>query len=89
MNLRKPRPPNSNSFSPDAERNQQQYSRCQARHHYLLWPPPLNTGTTFTVGTNFVSEPGFEGLTYSFDYGNARFVLLDQFTPPSGASHSS
>ena len=24
---------------------------------------------------------GFGGLCYAFDYGNARFVLLDQFTP--------
>jgi hypothetical protein len=51
--------------------------------------PPANTGTTFTVGSNFNSPSAdFAGLTYSFDYDNARFVLLDQFTPPSGASHS-
>ncbi len=51
--------------------------------------PPANTGTTFTVGSNFASSSAdFAGLTYSFDYKNARFVLLDQFTPPSGASHS-
>jgi hypothetical protein len=51
--------------------------------------PPVNTGTTFTVGSNFVSSSAdFAGLTYSFDYKNARIVMLDQFTPPSGASHS-
>ena len=51
--------------------------------------PPANTNTTFTVGTNFASPSAdFAGLTYSFDYDNARFVLLDQFAPPSGASHS-
>ena len=50
--------------------------------------PPAKSGTTFTVGTNFVSEPTMEGLTYSFDYGNARFVLIDQFTKPSGTAHS-
>jgi hypothetical protein len=31
---------------------------------------------------------GFAGLDYAFDYGNARFVLLDQFTPKTGASHA-
>jgi hypothetical protein len=51
--------------------------------------PPLNTNGTFTVGSNFVSSSAdFAGLTYSFDYKNARIVMLDQFTPPSGASHS-
>jgi hypothetical protein len=51
--------------------------------------PPANTGTAFAVGSNFASSSAdFAGLTYSFDYKNARFVLLDQFTPPSGASHS-
>lgn len=50
--------------------------------------PPANTNTTFTAGGNFASEPGFEGLTYSFDYNNMRIVMLDQFTPSSGASHS-
>lgn len=67
-----------NNNTPDAKRVTTTY----------YGPPPVNTGTPFTIGTNFVSKPGFEGLTYSFDYGNTRFVLLDQFTPPSGSSHS-
>jgi hypothetical protein len=51
--------------------------------------PQANTNSTFTIGSNFTSPSSdFTGLTYSFDYRNARFVLLDQFTPPSGASHS-
>ena len=54
--------------------------------------PPLNTNGTYTVGSNFVSFPaannGYDGLFYSFDYQNARFVLMDQFTPTDGASHS-
>ncbi len=54
--------------------------------------PPLNTNGTFTVGSNFVSYPaannGYSGLFYSFDFDNARFVLMDQFTPADGASHS-
>ena len=47
-----------------------------------------NTNGTFSVGSNFASEPTMEGLTYSFDYDNARFVLIDQFTKPAGTSHS-
>jgi len=50
--------------------------------------PQANTYGTFTVGSNFASEPGFEGLTYSFDYNNVRIVMIDQFTVPSGTSHS-
>jgi hypothetical protein len=54
-----------------------------------VFGPQTNTNTTFPVGTNFNSSSAdFAGLTYSFDYDNARIVLLDQFTPPSGASHS-
>ena len=52
-------------------------------------PPPANTNSTFTVGTNFSSptaiDPNYAGLTYSFDYDNARFVLLDGFTIPNVA----
>jgi hypothetical protein len=53
-----------------------------------IYGPQGNTNSTFTVGSNFVSEPTMTGLTYSFDYNNARFVMIDQFTKPSGASHS-
>jgi hypothetical protein len=47
---------------------------------------PVPGGAPFQVGSNFSSPVGntgtenaLEGLTYSFDYKNARFVLLDQF----------
>jgi 3',5'-cyclic AMP phosphodiesterase CpdA len=50
-------------------------------------PPPANDNTTFVVGSNF-SSPASDPDSYSFDYENARFLLLDQFTPPSGTSHS-
>ncbi len=51
--------------------------------------PAVETGTVFTVGNNF-SSPSVSllGLSYSFDYRNARFVLLDQFTPANGSSNS-
>ena len=49
-------------------------------------PFPSQTGVPFTVGSNFNSPSisGLSGLTYSFDYNNARFVLLDQFTRTDG-----
>ena len=53
-----------------------------------IYGPQANTNGIFCVGSNFASEPDFEGLTYSFDYDNTRFVLIDQFTMPSGTSHS-
>jgi hypothetical protein len=51
-------------------------------------PFPKPEGSPFTIGTNF-STPDpkttknldWSGLSYSFDYNNARFVLLDQFAP--------
>jgi hypothetical protein len=51
-----------------------------------LQPFPVKTGSTFSVGaTNFSSPTNASnnllGLSYSFDVNNARFVLIDQFTP--------
>jgi hypothetical protein len=47
--------------------------------------PDAEVGFPFAVGSKF-SSPNFiftgvstQGLTYSFDYNNARFMLLDQF----------
>lgn len=49
---------------------------------------PSTRRPAFTVGHNFSSPTLFsgalKGLTYSFDLENARFVLLDQFTPVGG-----
>jgi hypothetical protein len=48
-----------------------------------------NSNKPFTVGSNFSSPNAeFAGLTYSFDYENARVVLLDQFTPADGSPHT-
>ncbi len=51
-------------------------------------PFPAVIGNAFTMGTNYSTpDPGtaggndWTGLSYSFDFGNARFVMLDQFTP--------
>lgn len=45
-----------------------------------------NTGSTFTLGSNFNSPTSdLDGLSYAFDYSNARFVFLDQFSYPNSA----
>jgi hypothetical protein len=59
--------------------------------------PAAVSGAPFSMGMNF-SEPSsvltgtgntvWDGLSYSFDYNNARFVLLDQFMRADGASAS-
>jgi hypothetical protein len=51
--------------------------------------PAKKTGSPFTLGSNFRSPAeNLKGLSYSFDYSNARFVLLDQFTPPDNAPNT-
>jgi hypothetical protein len=55
-------------------------------------PAPAVSGAPFAVGTISAAPAapaGFTGLDYAFDYGNARFVLLDQFTPTTGTTHAS
>jgi hypothetical protein len=49
-------------------------------------PFPTKTGSGFPLGSNFSSPSvgGLAGLSYSFDYHNSRFVLLDQFTRTNG-----
>lgn len=65
---------------------------------------PTKSGSTFTLGSNFsspsattIGQTGYTsnltGLSYSFDYQNARFVLIDQFTPadskgPDGTAYN-
>jgi hypothetical protein len=57
--------------------------------------PPANTGAPFTIGTSFSSPAtattatGLIGLSYSFVYSNARFVMLDQFTRTDGTGSGS
>ncbi len=51
--------------------------------------PAKKTGSPFTLGSNFSSPAeNLKGLSYSFDYMNARLVLLDQFTPSDGAANT-
>ena len=54
-------------------------------------PIPSKSGSSFTLGSNFSSpDPwgtgNLKGLSYSFDYEDSRFVLLDQFTPTDSNS---
>lgn len=50
--------------------------------------PQTQGGGSHVVGALHFSSPGdnLKGLSYSFDYRNARFVLLDQFTRTDGTS---
>ena len=51
--------------------------------------PVTPNGSPFVVGSSFSSpSTALAGLSYSFDYGNARFVLLDQFTPADGSANT-
>lgn len=52
--------------------------------------PAPAPGSIFAMGSNFSSpSPGTTGLSYSFDYNNARFVLLDQFINFAGTASAS
>ncbi len=56
--------------------------------------PPVAKGSPFTLGKILGSpDPdgtgNLKGLSYAFDYHNARFVLLDQFVPLDGGVASS
>lgn len=48
-------------------------------------PTPAKSGSAFTMGSNFASigspSGNLAGLSYGFDFNNARFVLIDQFKP--------
>jgi hypothetical protein len=50
--------------------------------------PAGKTGSAFTVGSGFSSpSTPLSGLSYTFTYNNATFVLLDQFTPPDSSAN--
>ena len=49
------------------------------------FPQTRGLGSNVVGATNFSSpSANLNGLSYSFDYENARFMLLDQFTPTDG-----
>ena len=51
--------------------------------------PKKKSPAAFTVGSGFASpRTNLKGLTYTFTYNNATFVLLDQFTPTDGITNT-
>jgi hypothetical protein len=51
--------------------------------------PVPNSGSLFASGYNLSSpSTSLYGLSYAFDFNNARFVLLDQFTPPDSTTNT-
>lgn len=51
--------------------------------------PRPSSGTSFALGASYSSpSAALTGLSYAFDYGNARLVLLDQFTPADGSTNT-
>jgi hypothetical protein len=51
--------------------------------------PVPKSGATFVTGVDFSSpSQSLLGLSYSFSYDNATFVLLDQFTPPDNSPNT-
>jgi hypothetical protein len=53
-----------------------------------LYPQTIGSGSYVYGASNFSSPFNtLNGLSYSFDYNNARFVLLDQFTRTDGTNY--
>ena len=57
-------------------------------------PAMPDPGSSFQAGVNFSSPDAtvtgdLRGLSYSFDFETARFILLDQFTPAAPATSGS
>jgi hypothetical protein len=51
--------------------------------------PARKTGPAFALGTHFSSpRENVKGLSYAFDYENARFVLMDQHRPLDNGPNS-
>ncbi len=67
--------------------NHEGKTQASAQTFQTLYPQTRNKGANVFGATNFSSPlPALEGLSYSFDHKNARFVLLDQFTRADGSS---
>ena len=51
--------------------------------------PVPNMNSLFALGYNFSSPSNaLNGLSYAFDFNNARLILLDQFTPADNSTNS-
>jgi hypothetical protein len=66
-------------------RGNHESSKDAALHFQTLFPQTQGSGPDVFGAKNFSSPfASLKGLSYSYDYGNARFVLLDQFTRTDG-----
>jgi hypothetical protein len=62
-------------------RGNHESSQAAALRFQTLYPQTIGSGDHVVGATNFSSpQATLNGLSYSFDFDNARFVLLDQFT---------
>ncbi len=64
-------------------------SQIAAAEFQTLYPQTVGSGDHVFGAKNFSSPfANLNGLSYSFDYKNARFVLLDQFTRTDGTNNA-
>jgi len=69
-------------------RGNHESSGAAALQFQTLYPQSQGTGDHLAGATGFTSPmQTLAGLSYAFDYGNARFVLLDQFTRTDGTNY--
>jgi hypothetical protein len=69
-------------------RGNHEASQLAAAEFQALYPQTIGGGGQVFGAKNFSSPfADLNGLSYSFDYKDARFVLLDQFTRTDGASN--
>ncbi len=64
-------------------------SQADAVKFQSLYPQTLGEGDCVHGGSNFSSPfETLKGLSYTFDYNNARFMLLDQFTRTDNTNYN-
>jgi hypothetical protein len=69
-------------------RGNHESSSTAAVEFQTLYPQTIGSGSHVYGASNFSSPFNtLNGLSYSFDYNNARFVLLDQFTRTDGTNY--
>ncbi len=65
-------------------------TQAAAQSFQIIFPQTQGNGPCVHGARGFTSPgPNLKGLSYSFDYNDARFVLLDQFTRTDGSGSSS
>ncbi len=71
-------------------RGNHESSSAAAQQFQTLYQQTQGTGTHALAGaTNFSSPTGMNGLSYSFDYKGATFIMLDQFSRPQAPTSQS